>query len=389
MTGLWRAIRLAVPLSAVLAVAPMATVFSSGVAGASSSGSSNALKNATSAVNQEYKGTSRNVNATSRPAATGKTIAVISAGQAASSSAVPANGAVEAAQAAGWHVTVYDAKLNPSNYAPLVRQAVAAHVNGIILVAIDCDTVRAPLQQARAAGIAVTGVYAFDCNDPHAGGSKQSLFSAITNFGAKAQANIDAFTESYGADQANYVIAKSHNSAKIIAVQDSEFTVLYWTYKGFSNAIKASGGSKIVDTVQITQSDLVSGQCVNKIQSAVLDHPDATWIKSPYTYATTLCIVPALKNSSNAPKVMGGEGFHDEIDLIRQGKVAATNAISSTWSGWAAVDTMNSVFIHKKPVDSGIGWTIVDASHNMPAPGVDYTPPINFKAEYKKAWGVG
>jgi ribose transport system substrate-binding protein len=388
MTGVRKAIRLAVPLGVAMAVVvPMATAVLSGAASASSS--SNELKNATSAVQQEYKGTSRNVDSTSRAAAKGKTIAVISAGQAASSSAVPSNGAVEAAQAAGWHVTLYDAKLNPSNYAPLVRQAVAAHVNGIILVAIDCDTVRAPLQEARAAGIVVTGVYAFDCNDPHAGGSKQSLFSAVTNFGAKAQGNIDAFTESYGADQANYIISKSHNAAKIIAVQDPEFTVLYWTYKGFADAINASGGSKIVNTVQITQSDLVSGQCVNKIQSAVLAHPDATWIKSPYTYATTLCVVPALKNNSNPPKVMGGEGFHDEIDLIRQSKVTATNAISSTWSGWAAVDTMNSVFLHQKPVDSGIGWTIVDASHNMPAPGVDYTPPINFKAEYKKAWGVG
>ena len=28
--------------------------------------------------------------------------------------------------------------LNPSNYAGLVRQAIAAHVNGIILDAIDC-----------------------------------------------------------------------------------------------------------------------------------------------------------------------------------------------------------------------------------------------------------
>ena len=387
MTGWLRTIRFTVPLGVALTVvAPMATTFSSGPAGASSS--STVQKNATSAVQQEYKGTSTKVDSASRPAAKGKTIVVISAGQAASSSAVPANGAVEAARALGWHVTLYDAKLNPSNYAPLVRQAVAAHVNGIVLDAIDCNTVRAPLEQARAAGIAVTAIYAFDCTDPHAGGSKQSLFSAATNFGAKAH-NIDAFTESYGADQANYIISKSHNTAKIIAVQDPEFTVLYWTYKGFADKIKASGGSKIIDTVDITQSDLVQGTCVNKIQSAVLDHPDATWIKSPYTYATTLCVVPALKNNSNHVSVMGGEGFHDEIDLIRQSKVTATNAISSTWSGWAAVDTMNSVFLHQKPAVSGIGWTIVDTSHNMPAPGVDYTPPINFKAEYKKAWGVG
>ncbi len=87
---------------------------------------------------------------------------------------------------------------------------------------------------------------------------------------------------------------------------------------------------------------------------------------------------------------MGGEGFHDELDNVRLGKIAATNAISSNWTGWAAVDTLNSIFNHTKPVDSGIGWTLVDATHNLPAtPGTDFTPPIDYTAEYKKAWGRG
>ena len=60
---------------------------------------------------------------------------------------------MEAAKAIGWKATVYDAALNPSMYAPLVDQAIAAHVNGIILDAIDCDTVRGPLEQAKKDGL--------------------------------------------------------------------------------------------------------------------------------------------------------------------------------------------------------------------------------------------
>ena len=63
---------------------------------------------------------------------------------------------------------------------------------------------------------------------------------------------------------------------------------------------------------------------------------------------------------------MGGEGFADELDLIRSGKITAANVISSEWVGWAAVDTMNSVFLNQPPADSGIGWTMVDATHNLP-----------------------
>ena len=279
-------------------------------------------------------------------------------------------------------------KLMPSNYADLVRQAIAAHVNGIILDAIDCDTVKGPLQQAKAAGIAVTAMYAFDCNDPHAGGGTTSLFDGITNYGAK-NSNLDAFTESYGSDQANYIIAKSDNKAKIIAIQDPEFTVLYYTLAGFPKTIAASHGSQIIATLDITQQDILDGNIVTKIQAELQRYPDATWIKSPFTYATTIGIVPALGTNPNHIQVMGGEGFHDELDDIRSGKISATNAISSDWTGWAAVDTLNSIFNHTKPVDSGIGWTLVDATHNLPTdPASDYIPPVDYKTEYKKAWGV-
>jgi ribose transport system substrate-binding protein len=298
-------------------------------------------------------------------------------------------GATEAAMAIGWKATVLDAGLNPSNYAPLVDQAIAAHVNGIILDAIDCDKVRGPLEQAKKDGIAVTAMYAFDCNDPQAGGSKVSLFDGVTNYGVK-NANLDTFTESYGADQADYIIAKSDNTAKIIAIQDPEFTVLYYTLKGFDDTIAASHGSQVVATLDITQHDILDGNIVTKIEAEIERYPQANWIKSPYTYATTIGIVPALATNPNHIKVMGGEGFYNELDDISSGKITATNAISSDWTGWAAVDTLNSIFNGTKPVDSGIGWTLVDATHNLPSdPNADYQPPINYQSEYKKAWGVG
>ena len=358
-------------------------------AGGGGGSAASALKAAVAATTAGYKGTSGTVGPKSRPAAKNKTIAIISAGQLADSNSVPSNGALEAAKAIGWNATIYDAQLKPAMYAPLVRQAIAAHVNGIILDAIDCDTVKQPLEEAKAAGIAVTAMYAFDCNDPHAGGGTTSLFSAVTSYGAQ-HANLDAFTESYGADQANYVIAKSNNTAKIIAVQDPEFTVLYYTLKGFDDTIAASHGSQIVATLDITQEDILDGNVKTKIQSEILRYPQANWIKSPFTYATTIGIVPALGANPNHLSVMGGEGFHDELDLVRQGKITATNAISSNWTGWAAVDTLNSVFDHQKSADSGIGWTLVDATHNLPTdPNEDFTPLVDYKAEYKKAWGVG
>ena len=148
--------------------------------------------------------------------------------------------------------------------------------------------------------------------------------------------------------------------------------MLHWILKGFKDTIDSSGGSQIVDTLTVTSSDLLDGHVVPKIQAELLRFPQANWIKSPYTYVTTIGIAPALANRSSHINVMGGEGFAGELDLIRKDSITATNAISSDWAGWAAVDTMNSVFLHKAPVDSGIGWTLVDLQHNLPPSG-DWT----------------
>ncbi len=88
---------------------------------------------------------------------------------------------------------------------------------------------------------------------------------------------------SYGADQANYIVSKSKNRARIIMVTDPEFTTLYYTDQGFEKVIAKSGGSKIVSKLELTIDDFVGNQLVAKIQAELLRHPEATWIRSPYT----------------------------------------------------------------------------------------------------------
>jgi ribose transport system substrate-binding protein len=348
--------------------------------------SAKALADAKTATEAALKGTNRPVADTPRAAVKDKKLGVVVSSMAVSSSKVPAQGVEEAAKAAGWDVTIYDAALNPANYPGLVRQAVAADVDGIVLVAIDCKDVKQPLEEAKTAGVAVTSVYAFDCNDPRAGSVSEPLFTANTNFGPKAT-DVVAFTQSYGADQANYIIADSNNQAKVIVVDAPEFTVLNHTSDGFKQKIEQSGGSEVISTVNVTQADIANQQVRGKIDAELLKHPEATWIKSPFSYITTQGIAPALGAKAGVLKVMGSEGFEDELQLIRDGKVTAVNVISSTWNGWAAVDTLNSVWLKQAPADSGIGWTLVDKDHGLPASG-EVTPPIDFKAAYRKAWGV-
>jgi ribose transport system substrate-binding protein len=358
-------------------------------AGAGSDGNTNRLqlRAAIAATKAAYKGTSRAVDPTPRPAVRGKYLIVVSAGQSSISAQVPAAALVDAAEAIGWRVDVYDGMLTPARYPQLVRQAIAAGADALLTLGIDCQAVKRPLEEARAEGIAVTGLAAFDCSDPRGGAAKQSLFNAPLNFGPEVR-NVGDWVASYGVDQANYVIAKSKNAAKIMLVTGPEYTTLYYVDRGFRRTIAKSGSSKIVSTLEISNGDFLNGQLLPKIQAELLRHPDVNWIRSPFTYATTLGVVPALGANDSNIKVMGGEGYQPELDLIRAGKITAVNVVSAGWEAWAAVDSLNSVFRGEKPVDSGFGWTMTDQQHNLPPSG-EAEPAFDYRAAYRKAWGVG
>lgn len=337
-----------------------------------------------------YAGTLKAPSADPRPGAKGKKVVVISSGQASISSSVPSNAALDAAKALGWTTTLYDEQLNPASAPGLVRQAIAAGADGIVLDATDCPTVKSAMEEAKAKGIKVVGIYSFDCNDPIFGGGGSPLFSGTINYGSVAAANIGKFTEQYGADQAKAVIAATGGKAKVLFFNDQEFTVLRYTGKGFLDEIKKCSGCSVVAQVDFTGADL-GPNLQQKVTSALLQHPEANAVKSPFTAATLLGIAPAVAQSGNASKVfvMGGEGFAPELDLIRSGQgLNAVNIAPSDWTAWAAIDTLNSLFTNKPIAESGLGWQLVDKDHNMPANGA-FVPAVDFKAAYKKAWGVG
>jgi ribose transport system substrate-binding protein len=384
----WPRIFVAVAAGAVaLSFAPITT------AGAASSvplsnpfGYKYGYKAALAELPKLYAGTATNVNPTRRPAAKNKSIVIISSGQASISSSIPVGAAQAAAEKLGWKVTVLDGKLMPSTYGGLISQAIALSPDGIILDAVDCNQARGPLQQAKAHHIPVVPMYAYDCNDPTENAGSP-LYTAVENFNNLPEKQLGYFAESYGRGQADYIIAASHNKAHVLVLNDTEFTVLKYTGAGFDDQIAHSGGSKVVATLNFLSADL-GAKLQQEVQAELLQHPDINWIKSPYTYATILGVTPALAGYPKGKfNVMGGEGFQPELADIQSGTVTAAMAISSTWTGWSAVDTLNSLLTHKPVYPNGIGWQLIDGTHNLPANAI-YTPKQNFEAEYLKAWGI-
>jgi ribose transport system substrate-binding protein len=368
---------------------PAASGASSSPVGQQAPLASSASSSESATLKALYKGTLKSPSTASRPAVKGKKIVIISSGQSSISSSVPVDAAAAAAKSIGWQVSIYDEQLNPANAPGLMRQAISSGADGIILDATDCPTVKGPLQEAKTKGIPVIGIYSFDCNDPIFGQGGQPLFTSYINYGVSA-ANAGKFTEEYGAAQADAVIAATGGKAKVIFFNDNEFTVLKYTGEGFLKELKTCSGCSVVDTVNFTGTELGS-VLQQKAAAALLQHPEANAVKSPYTAATILGISAAVTQSGRSGQVyvMGGEGFQPELDLMRahQGVNAAMIA-PSDWTGYAAIDTLNSVYLHQKPAFSGLGWELVDPTHNLPASG-PFLGNVNYKAIYEKAWGVG
>jgi ribose transport system substrate-binding protein len=340
----------------------------------------NVVKQAAVATKLAEKGTSKLPSGTPRPAAKNKKVFIVDAGFLSDSSLIPDQGATAAGKALGWKMTSIDGKLTTANYAGDVQQAIAEGANGIIMDAIDCKYAQNPLKQAQAKHIVVVPIYAFDCGDKVGGNGGKNLFTTCTNYNNIPCLKLANFTESYGKDQANFVITDTKGKGTVLVINDPEYTVLKYTAQGFENQLKAAGQKYVEFDFKI--ADLLTGKLQGDVTSELLKLKaqgiKPVWVKSPFSAATTSGIASAVTGTAPGTKIMGGEGFPNEL---KTAGVTATNVISSTWSGWGAIDAMNSAFNHKKTVPSGIGWTIVKGNHAPKFP--------NFIGAYKKAWGVG
>lgn len=345
------------------------------------------LATAQAEVERAYKGTERQPPQHATKPTPGKKVWIISPGQIGESASIATNAAKEAGELVGWDMTLFDSKLDVANFSLGIRQAIAARADGVILHSIDCPLVKQALSEARAAHVKVVGYYSLDCDDPSAKG--EPLFDGAVNFGSDFS-DYAAVTRAWGAAKADWIITRTKGRAKVISFKEDELLVVKYIREGFEQELAKCKTCEIVKTVDFTLADL-GPKLQQKAQGALLQHPEANAVHVPYDSAVLLGISAAIMESGRSDKleVIAGEGFPSNIQLIRDNKGQdAANAFPAKWTGYAAIDTMNSVLHGEKPQDSGIGYKLVDREHNLPPAGQGYEPAADYKAAYKHAWGL-
>lgn len=338
-------------------------------------------------IDLAYAGTDRDPPTTAPKPQRGKKVWIISPSQIGESASVATGAAKEAGELLGWKMTLFDAKGDPANFSAGIRQAIAAKADGVILHAIDCAWVKQALVEAQAAKVKTLAYYALDCDDPSVKG--EPLYSGSVNFGSQF-GDYATLTRAWGAVKADWVIVQTKGLAKAISFKEDELLVVKYIREGFEQELAKCKTCEVVKTVDFTIPDF-GPKLQQKAQGALLQHPEANAIHVPYDTPMLLGIGSAVLESGRNDQlsVIAGEGFPSNVQLIRDNRGQdAANAFPAVWTGYAAVDSLNSVFHDQKPQDSGIGYRLIDRDHNLPAPGKGYEASKDFRSAYKKAWGV-
>ena len=338
-------------------------------------------------IDLAYAGTDRDPPTTATKPQRGKRVWIISPSQIGESASVATNAAKEAGELVGWKMTLFDAKGDPANFSAGIRQAIAAKADGIILHAIDCAWVKQALVEAQAAKVKTLAYYALDCDDPSVKG--EPLYSGSVNFGSQF-GDYASLTRAWGAVKADWVIVKTQGHAKAISFKEDELLVVKYIREGFEQELAKCKTCEVVKTVDFTIPDF-GPKLQQKAQGALLQHSEANAIHVPYDTPMLLGIGNAVLESGRNDQlsVIAGEGFPSNVQLIRDNRGQdAANAFPAVWTGYAAVDSLNSVFNDQKPQDSGIGYRLIDREHNLPDVGKGYEASKDFRSAYKKAWGV-
>lgn len=339
-------------------------------------------------VEQAYQGNDRSPPTEVLKPKKGQKVWIISPGMIGESSSIPVKAAKEAGEAAGWKMHIFDGKLDPSSFSAGIRQAIAAKADGIIVDGIDCAAIKQALQEAKAANVKTVGFFNYDCDDPNLGGGER-MFDGMVNFGSQL-GDYATLTRNFGAVKADWIIHKTGGKAKLIQFKEDEFLVLKYIREGFEAEFAKCKSCEIVETVDFTLADY-GPKLQQKAQAALLKNPEANAVHVPYDTPMHFGVSSALTESGRNDQlaVIAGEGFPSNIQLIRDNKGQdAANAFPSEWTGWAAVDALNSVFHGQAPRDGGMGLKLVDREHNLPPEGKGYVPSVDFRSAYKKAWGL-
>ncbi len=283
----------------------------------------------------------------------------------------------DAAAQIGWDVTVIDGQATPTGWINGMNQAIALQVDGII-TSVDAASVQEPIENAQAAGIPVVGIHSAALPGPD---ESLGLFT-----------NIQQDPRDIGRAQADWVIADSGGTARVVVTSHNEFAIAEAKSRATEGRLQECEGCEVLDYVSTPIAEVAQRQ-PQLVASWVQRYGTPLYITAVADYTLDFQ-VPALRNAGVDPatvKLVGADGQESAYSRVRSGDFQVVTVSEPVeMQGYQAIDEVNRAIQGMPPSDFVQAPYLVTID-NVDAEGGgnnEFVPSNNYKAEYLKLWGV-
>lgn len=279
-----------------------------------------------------------------------------------------ANAVAEATKQFGWKVDVIDGKGDPGVWNSAILSAISSKADAIVLSAVAPALVKDALGQAAAAHIPVVSIMEpIDHTD--------GVYGHVTP-DHSAQGKLAA----------DWVVADSGGSAKVIVVTDNEYVELNQRVDAFEAELAKCAGCKVVAQVNTTLAT-VATRLPGAVAAALQQHPDATYVVTPsdlHGLMSSQGIQQAGRTGQ--VKLTSFDGNSPNYDLLRQGVQAMDVVESYPLQGWLAADLLIRAFAGEPGRDYVVPSRLLTKDN---VPSGPWEPGVDFRALLDQLWANG
>jgi ribose transport system substrate-binding protein len=292
-------------------------------------------------------------------------------------------GVQEAAKELGFTVKSFDGKFSPADTSRGIALAVQDKADAIIVHSLPPAVVAPAINKAAKAGVKIIAAEIQNPGPPLPGTPK--TVSAIAGH--------------------SYSIPTKTMASQIVVDSNGKANVLFFSVNDIGPGSK-QGTSTFVATmkslcpsckVQVSDAPVAQWSgLTTRIASLLRSNPDINYVV-PIFDGMAVYLVPGIRSAgaSNRVKIVTGDATASVIENIKRKNIVIGDVGQpNVWTGWAIVDQTARVLAGQKPLqDVGIRYRLFTARNvgklNTKADPTTWYGPLNFRAMYKKIWGVG
>jgi ribose transport system substrate-binding protein len=307
----------------------------------------------------------------SPPPAEDKVVGIIPCAMFVEGCAREARGAVEAARAIGWRSILIDGKVSAQVQLQAFNSLISRRVDAIMLASVNASSVGEGMARARRARIPVMTSFA---QDP-------DRFGGLDN--------IEIVDEASGEVAAAYMALNGGGS--VMVFDDNSAEEVIQRTVGLRRGFRRFGGARELLHQNISGAKV--GPPEEPLATALLQrYPRGRvqWVYCGYDFMCSPFVRVLQRRGRTEVKVISYDGNLENLAFIRNGRnQVATIGYPLEWAGWAVIDNHNRHFNNVRlwPGTRYIEFRLLDKT-NLPRAGRSWQGDIDFRARFKRLWGV-